>query len=232
MKIGTKSLLFGAHQVFIHPIFVAWAWVKLYGWTWNPAHWVAFVVHDWGYWGKPDMDGEQGESHPYLGAKILSFLFDVAGPGRFEVWPWSKPNLWRALSNDARVGCTVTYDPMGNIRLWVRGTIQTEWRDFSLYHSRFLAKAHGKPFSRLCVADKLATCLEPRWLYLARVRATGEVEEYMARAGNQPGSKYREETLTPEERNRLDTGDIVSWYEVMTDHLRRWVEANKDVPLF
>ena len=76
MKIGTKSILFGYHCFYIHPFFVAYAWWLLYGFPWDPRLWVAFFVHDLGYWGKPNMDGSEGEEHPYLGAKIMSRLFD------------------------------------------------------------------------------------------------------------------------------------------------------------
>ena len=31
MTAGTMSLLMGGHQFFIHPIFVAAAWIRLYG---------------------------------------------------------------------------------------------------------------------------------------------------------------------------------------------------------
>lgn len=75
MRIGTKSLLFGAHQFLIHPLFVALAWFKLFGVPRRPELWVAFFVHDLGYWGKPNMDGEEGESHPLLGARIMTWLF-------------------------------------------------------------------------------------------------------------------------------------------------------------
>lgn len=75
MKIGTKSLLYGAHCFFIHPMFVFMAWWRLYGFPYDPRLWVAFVVHDWGYWGKPNMDGPEGESHVELGAKIMGKLF-------------------------------------------------------------------------------------------------------------------------------------------------------------
>lgn len=51
MKTGTKSVLFGAHCFFIHPLFVALAWWKLFGFPWDPRLWVAFFVHDLGYWG-------------------------------------------------------------------------------------------------------------------------------------------------------------------------------------
>lgn len=78
MKIGTRSLLYGAHCFFVHPIAVAIAWYKLYGVPWHPALWLTFVVHDWGYWGKGDMDGEEGAAHPELGAKIVGFFFGQA----------------------------------------------------------------------------------------------------------------------------------------------------------
>ncbi|WP_156133229.1 hypothetical protein [Lacinutrix sp. Hel_I_90] len=71
MKIGTKSVLFGAHCFFLHPFFVARAWTKLYGFPLDPRLWIAFFVHDLGYLGKPNMDGEEGETHVELGAKIM-----------------------------------------------------------------------------------------------------------------------------------------------------------------
>jgi hypothetical protein len=74
MKIGTKSVLFGAHCFFIHPWFVAYSWWKLYGFPFDTRLWVAFFVHDLGYIGKPNMDGPEGEQHPYLGAKIMGMF--------------------------------------------------------------------------------------------------------------------------------------------------------------
>ena len=78
MKIGTRSVLFGAHQFILHPIAIAVAWTILYGLPLDPRLLVAFVVHDWGYIGKGDMDGEEGESHPILGAAIMRLLFGKA----------------------------------------------------------------------------------------------------------------------------------------------------------
>lgn len=75
MKIGTKSVLYGAHCFLLHPWFVAFAWWKLYGFPFDPRLWIAFFVHDLGYIGKPNMDGPEGELHPYFGAKIMGFLF-------------------------------------------------------------------------------------------------------------------------------------------------------------
>lgn len=75
MKIGTKSVLFGAHQFVIHPWFVAWGWWTLYGFPFDPRLWVAFFVHDLGYIGKPNMDGPEGELHPQFGSNLMSRLF-------------------------------------------------------------------------------------------------------------------------------------------------------------
>ena len=75
MKTGTKSLLFGVHQIFWHPATVLLAWIWLYKRlpTWREA--VCIFMHDWGYWGKANMDDEEGERHPELAAKIAYFLF-------------------------------------------------------------------------------------------------------------------------------------------------------------
>ncbi len=75
MKIGTKSVLFGAHCFFIHPWFVAIGWWKLYGFPYDPRLWIAFFVHDIGYIGKSNMDGSEGELHPYWGAFVMGALF-------------------------------------------------------------------------------------------------------------------------------------------------------------
>jgi hypothetical protein len=79
MKIGTRSVLFGAHQFLIHPWFVAAAWWQLYGFPWDPRLWLAFWVHDLGYVGKPNMDGPEGETHVEFGAWLMALLFG-------EVW--------------------------------------------------------------------------------------------------------------------------------------------------
>lgn len=83
MSIGTKSLLYGYHCFFIHPIALAVAWIKLYGCPNDWRIWLAFIVHDWGYWGKPNMDGPEGETHPYFGARLMCLLFDPP-PGHPE----------------------------------------------------------------------------------------------------------------------------------------------------
>lgn len=74
MKVGTKSLIFGVHQVFIHTYMVIKAWNILYKKRPTVKELLCIIVHDWGYWGKKDMDGSEGSTHPELGAKIAGRL--------------------------------------------------------------------------------------------------------------------------------------------------------------
>ena len=184
MRVGTKSLLFGVHQFALHPIFVAIAWRKLYGFPYDPRLWCAFIVHDWGYWGMPNMDGPEGEEHPFLGALIMSALFDR---GRATLMPSS-------------------------------------WYQFTLYHSRFLAKSHGKPFSKLAVADKLAILQYPEWLYLRLASASGEIDEYMANAlaGAEKNPKFAAACA-----EFLKTGDKHDWLKAVRSYMQAWVDAHR-----
>lgn len=74
MRLGTKSVLYGAHAFWLHPWFVALAWWRLYGFPLDPRLWLAFFVHDLGYFGKPNMDGPEGETHPQWGAWVLGVI--------------------------------------------------------------------------------------------------------------------------------------------------------------
>lgn len=87
LPIGTRSLLWGAHQVALHPLFVALAWRRLYGgWPRRWPEWVAIVCHDWGYWGLDWMDGPVGELHPMGGARLVARL--VAGRDQDDYRRW------------------------------------------------------------------------------------------------------------------------------------------------
>jgi hypothetical protein len=77
MNVGTKSVLFGVHQFVIHPVTVGIAYVKLYGWTWDVRLWLAILLHDLGYIGKPNMDGPEGERHPVWAANVMNRLFGL-----------------------------------------------------------------------------------------------------------------------------------------------------------
>lgn len=202
LEIGTRSLLFGAHQFLIHPWFVAEAWRRLFGFPWDPRLWVLFFVHDLGYFGKPNMDGPEGEEHPLLGARIMA-LFDG---------DWV---LWRR----------VTFMTNGTVTLpcWEtrRGRMAFgRWACLSFYHSRFLSKQHGVKVSRFCYADKLAIALTPAWLYLPLVRLSGEIHEYMKRSEQKEGQKYASMVIYSDSQRQ--------WYENMRGYILRWVEEHKD----
>lgn len=187
MKIGTKSVLFGAHCFFLHPFFVAAAWTKLYGFPFDPRLWVAFFVHDLGYLGKPDMDGNEGERHVEFGAKVMHLLFDKK---------WLVDEVF-----------------------WT-GKESTKWHDFSLYHSRHIAKINGAKPSRLCFADKLAFNYQIKPLYLWMTRLTGELEEYLENA------KYWTSAGTYETNSAR--ADASQWYSDLTEWISKYVEDHKD----
>ena len=150
MKVGTKSLLFGVHQVIVHPICVAIAWTRLFGFPKDPRIWIAFIVHDWGYWSKPNMDGKEGETHVELGARIMHRLFD------------RKP-LRTKFGREQIIITGGTY----------------YWYNFTLFHSRFYAKKHNHKISKLCIADKAAFMVLPKRMYIMLASWSGEINEYM-----------------------------------------------------
>jgi hypothetical protein len=188
VRIGTKSVLFGAHAFWLHPWLLALAWWKMYGFPWDPRLWTAFFVHDLGYFGKPDMDGPEGESHPEWGAKVAWRLFDQANP------------LSRLMN--AVFGA---HSPDGR-----------DWWSFVKYHSRYLAKADGARYSSLCPADKLAIALEPWWLYLPRVIASGEIHEYM-------GDAHRAHPDMP-----IFGYSRREWFASVQGYCRRWAMEHRD----
>jgi len=187
---------------------VALAWFRLFGFAsvkdsylghvslWDWRLWLVFAIHDLGYWGLPNMDGEEGELHPEWAA--------------YKLRRW----LWKL---DPRHNSPIMLERLRCVR------DVEKWAKFCQYHSRFLSKADGQPYSMLCVADKLAVALEPWWLYLPRVIATGEIEEYMALAD------ARTEAGEP----KYATMNVYSsvrreWFDNVCEYLRRWVEEHKD----
>ncbi|OFY43981.1 MAG: hypothetical protein A2X18_07580 [Bacteroidetes bacterium GWF2_40_14] len=152
------------------------AWWKLYGFPYDPRLWIAFFVHDLGYFGKPNMDGPEGETHVIFGAMVMLKLFD------------------KKRENGTPDDLT--------------------WYEFSLLHSRFYAKKLKKKPSKLCYADKLAICLEPYWLYLPRVNATGEIKEYMQAAKAEDG-KYKKMEISVKNQK--------AWFYDVCNYLNAWV---------
>lgn len=112
MKIGTKSLLFGGHQFIIHPIMVLLAWIRLYGFPKDYRIIIAIIVHDWGYWDKPNIDGKEGKHHPELGANIVSKLFDNFS-GVYQSYYFFTYFHSRWCTNEYSKSVNRTYDPSG-----------------------------------------------------------------------------------------------------------------------
>lgn len=88
-----------------------------------------------------------------------------------------------------------------------------KWSALCRYHSRFLAKKDGQPYSRLCVADKLAIALCPAWLYLPLARASGELTEYMRGQGARTPAGKRTPT---------------QWYSDVQAYCRAWAIEHAD----
>lgn len=74
MTRGTLSWLHGAHHWWIHTAYVVRAWVWLYGRipTWRQL--LAMVLHDIGYLGCTDIDGDDGTEHPWRSYPLVKLL--------------------------------------------------------------------------------------------------------------------------------------------------------------
>ena len=193
MKTGTKSLLFGVHQFILHPITVYVAWVWLYRKLPTFKETICIVIHDWGYWGKANMDDEDGERHPEIGAKIAHALLD-----KVIYYVPSGPHC--QIGDEMAVKSDVYYN-------------------LCLLHSRHYARNAGKEPSLLCWADKLSILFDPWWLYLPRALASGELFEYRkiaARTGFIPlTASHREWHVWIRERlstlGKEKRGDVVPY---------------------
>lgn len=211
MKMGTKSVLFGAHQFMIHPWFVAAAWAKLYGWRQltDPRLWLAFFLHDLGYWGMPNMDGPEGEWHPAWGAGIMGWLFDEL--------PWFRVEHLRHLFGGTGLAGGVIRAIWGTgapsiLYPYGEGKPST-WYNFCFYHSRYLAKKYNSPPSRLCYADKFAFCITWSWLYRLLVSMTGEWREYATAHAHEV---------------HANAGNFMDWYLPSKAYVLAWVSKHID----
>ena len=134
------------------------------------------------------------------------------------------PRLWLAffVHDLGYLGCAKMDDDKGEAHVLFGAKIMgelfgKEWFDLCQYHSRFWAAKHNTKPSRLCIADKLVTVLEPWWFYLPRAIATGEVKEYMHEAVN---GKHRKEKICVASRK--------AWYLSIQSFLSKWVEEHHE----
>jgi hypothetical protein len=101
-----------------------------------------------------------------------------------------------------------------------------QWGDFTKYHSRFFAHFDQTSPSALCAADKLATTLVPKRLYLALIHLSGEVDEYLEqfREALESKGKYAMEAQKP--LGEYEYGSVEHWYLSAMLGNRRWIAAN------
>ncbi len=204
MKVGTKSVLFGYHCFFLHPLFVAYAWLRMHGFrrvkigerryanapaSWKRAvHtsildyklWWAFCLHDIGYWGKPNMDGPEGERHPEMGARIMRRKFG---------------------------------EP---------------WGELCLYHSRFYARRDQREPSALCFPDKTAYLYYPTWLIVWLCSWTGEINEYMQNAHRDNAGIVVADGVKSEDYFAPNAFSKREWAEGVKTFIRQWVAKHQD----
>lgn len=173
MQRGTKSLLFGVHQVVIHPLTVFAGWIAIYKRLPNARQLVAIMIHDWGLWGMPDIDGELAETHPEIMFEVCNKISWWFGGGP----SYKLPGMWRSF--------------------WI------EVGEEILGHSRFYARKHHTPISRLYRADKMCINFYPTLLYISLGLLSGEIKEYMShyRTG-----KYSKEKLDISDHN------VFTWF--------------------
>lgn len=223
MKIGTKSVLFGVHCWCIHPFMVWIAWIKLYSWTWSIPTITSFFLHDIGYIGKPNMDGKEGELHVELGAKIMHKLFDGWEKGYIEAVLKKEVDdiLFKINTNSDFKFIKITSNDVRGFydrRIWVYSRLYN-WYNFTLYHSRFYAKNNNARYSALCVADKYAFCMYPKWLYMFLASLSGEIYEYMKLTGE--GQKYSNSLISGINKDM--------WYRTCYNAQYNWVMQHRDI---
>lgn len=96
---GLRSILIGAHQFVLHPLALTRAWRVLYGPIRDPRLYLTFWLHDLGYVLTRDMEGEEGERHVELGAR-LTRLCDPPATRQAVPTPWGTLRLgpWGVFS--------------------------------------------------------------------------------------------------------------------------------------
>lgn len=183
---------------------------------------------------------------------LIHTWFVAAAWGRLYGWrDLLKPGLWAvfALHDLGYWGCENldgpegTLHPVRSARLASRLRLP-EWVQAEVVgHSRRLCAWLGYEQSRLCAADKLATALYPRWLWLGLARASGELREYLLE-----GARLLRQVQRGE--RRATDKEVACWTwaglalddnlrgarhhaefahaKLLQEHLREWAQAEAD----
>lgn len=157
-------------------------------------------------------------------------------------WGWTKlygfpwdPRLWIAffVHDIGYLGKPNMDGPEGEAHVELGARIMArlfgpEWGDLCRYHSRFYAKRNERSPSRLCFADKLVPSLEPWWFYLPRAWTSGELWEYLSRAGGRDGGKYAGEPNSAAVQAHLSGRRWRDWYNGMALFSKEYAYAHRD----
>lgn len=204
--VGTRSLLFGVHQFLWHPLTVGLAWRRIHKEWPTFREWICIAVHDIGYWGCDDMDGDCGKLHPIRGSVVAAAL----------VGKWCRLKLWfflfPALLSEPKAALSIAKSFLkaprfiywrfsGGINAHASREAATAF--FMVrYHSRSLAQAENGPVSPLCAPDKMSVLYDPAWFYLLRGTLSGEIKEYRKNAEHIIGKQ--------------NSSTWLSWYKAYT----------------
>jgi len=217
MNIGTRSLLFGAHQFLWHPLTVALAYRRLFRRWPDAVGCLCILLHDAGYWGCPNIDGKEGKLHPLRGAQLAGKI------------------VYRLR----RLFCGRQESRLSSALL------ASEAAERCLLHSGSLAQEAGMAPSDICWADKYVVCLEPEWFYLFRTWLSGESKEFVQNAvssGHLPAGTtniewhrwYRNKVLTrPEITHLLSDSSAFRNYLLLrhsTRALKGWTNQFEKTP--
>jgi hypothetical protein len=132
VKLGTRSLLFGVHAFWWHPVTVYRAWLHLYGRRPTLVETFCIFVHDFGYWGCGTMDGRDGLLHPMRGSWIARRIF---GEKAGDLVLYHSRNFAQLVGREPSALCwpdklSIVYDPV-----WfylIRARLSGEIREYHL----------------------------------------------------------------------------------------------------
>jgi hypothetical protein len=154
------------------------------------------------------------------------------------VWAPIDPRLWIAffVHDLGYAGKNNVDGPEGKTHTEFGARLMTalfgsKWGELCRYHSRSTAREHGREPSLLSHADKLATILVPRWLYLHQINATGESQEYLEHfrkrlASNATTSPGVQDVQHPPEG--IVYGSLNHWYWSITrNYTPTWLEEKQ-----
>ncbi|MDB5054019.1 MAG: hypothetical protein JWM44_2069 [Bacilli bacterium] len=151
LPLGRKSILIGVHQFIWHPITVYIAWIECYKRFPTFKESVCILIHDWGYWNAPNMDGAEGETHPEAGAKIAGFLF---GKKYYDLVLYHSRHYARRDNVEPSALCwpdklSIKFDP--KLFYLLRATITGEIKEYrqSCRENFSVDRSNGEWFDRL-----------------------------------------------------------------------------------